>query len=84
MTVFSQSEAEKQLKTVLDRARREGEVRIQVEGGQEFIVKPAPSGRSPLDVPGIDTDLTAEDIVNAVRESRGIAKSVVWHASRHL
>ena len=70
MTVFSQSEAEKQLKTVLDRARREGEVRIQVEDGQEFIVKPAPNDRSPLDVPGIDTDLTAEDIVKAVRESR--------------
>jgi hypothetical protein len=70
MTVFSQSEAEKQLKTVLDRARREGEVRIQVEDGQEFVVKPVPTGRSPLDVPGVDLNLTADDIVKAVRESR--------------
>jgi hypothetical protein len=50
MTVYTRSEAERQLNTVLDRARREGEVRIQGEDGQEFVVKPLPRGGSPLEV----------------------------------
>lgn len=70
MTVYSKSEAEKGLAAVLDTARREGEVRIKVEDGQEFVVKPIKNGRSPLDVPGVDLKLTADEIVNAVRESR--------------
>jgi hypothetical protein len=70
MTVYTQSEAEKQLKTVLDRARTEGEVRIQVEGGEEFTVRPATPSRSALDVRGVDLRLTSDDIVKIVRESR--------------
>jgi antitoxin Phd len=70
MTVYTRSEAERQLTTVLDRARREGEVRIQGEVGQEFILKPVSRSGSPLDVRGVDVGLTAEQIVDAVRESR--------------
>jgi len=70
MTVYTRSEAERQLTTVLDRASREGEVRIQGEDGQEFVVKPVPRSGSPLDVRGVDVGLTAEQIVDAVRESR--------------
>lgn len=70
MTVFTRSEAEGQLTTVLDRARREGEVRIQGEDGQEFLVKPVPRKQSPLDVGGVDIGLTSGEIVDAVRESR--------------
>jgi antitoxin Phd len=70
MTVYTRSEAERQLTTVLDRARREGEVRIQGEDGQEFILKPVSRSGSPLDVRGVDVGLTAEQIVDAVRESR--------------
>lgn len=70
MTVFTQSEAQRELKAVLDQARREGEVRIQVEDGQEFVVKPVSRGRSPLDVRGVDLNLSAEEIVRVVRESR--------------
>ena len=70
MTVFTQSEAEGKLAAVLERARREGEVRIQVNGGEEFVVKPASPRRSPLDVRGVDLNLTADEIVDAVRESR--------------
>jgi hypothetical protein len=70
MMVYTLSEAEKQLKAVLDRARCDGEVWIQGEGGEGFVVRPVGRGRSPLDVRGVDLDLTSEDIVKAVRESR--------------
>jgi hypothetical protein len=70
MTVFTQSEAEGKLDAVLESARREGEVRIQVKSGEEFVVKPATPRRSPLDVRGVDLNLTSDEIVKAVRESR--------------
>lgn len=70
MTVYTRSEAERQLTTVLDRARREGEVLIQGEDGRQYVVKPLPPGGSALDVAGVDLGLTADEIVDAVRESR--------------
>lgn len=70
MTIYTQSEVEQQLTQVLDRALREGEVRIQGEGGEEFLVKPVGRGRSPLDIRGVDLNLTSDQIVEAVRESR--------------
>jgi hypothetical protein len=70
MTVYTQSEVERQLARVLDQARLEGEVRIRSEGGEEFVVKPVPRGTSPLDVRGIDLNVTSAQIVEAVRESR--------------
>jgi hypothetical protein len=70
MTVYSQSEVEQQLTKVLDQARREGEVRIQTDLGEEFVVRPAGRGRSPLDVGGVDLKVTSDQIVAAVRESR--------------
>jgi hypothetical protein len=70
MTVYTRSEAERQLTTVLDRARSEGEVRIQGEDGQEFVVRPVPRGKSPLNVRGVNIGVTTAEIVAAVRESR--------------
>lgn len=68
MTIYSDREAEKQLASVLERAKSEGEVRIKREDGQEFILKPA--GRSALDVGFVDVQPTASDVVNAIRETR--------------
>jgi hypothetical protein len=70
MTVYTQAEAETWLARVLDMARLDGEVRIQSAGGQEFIVKPVPRWTSPLDVRGIDLNMTSAQIVEVVRESR--------------
>ena len=70
MTVYTRSEAERQLTMVLDHARREGEVRIQEEDGQQYVVRPVPPNRSALDIQGVDLGLTADEIVEAVRESR--------------
>ena len=70
MTVFTDDEARRRLDAVLNEARTQGEVRIRTLDGREFSVRPALTGRSPLDVGSIDLKLSAEDIVQAVREGR--------------
>jgi len=70
MTVFTYSEARQKLASLLDRAKVEGEVRIKRKDGQVFVIKPLRESGSPLDVPGVDLDLTAAEIVEFVREGR--------------
>jgi prevent-host-death family protein len=68
--VYSYSEARQQLAELLNRARREGEVEIRRRDGQIFVVRPTARAGSALDVPGVSTDLSREEIVGLVRESR--------------
>lgn len=70
MKVYSYSEARQQLAEVLNRARREGEVEIRRRDGQAFVVRPTASAGSPLDVPGVSSHLSLDEIVGLVRESR--------------
>jgi antitoxin Phd len=70
MRVYSYSEARQRLSELLNRARREGEVQIRRRDGQRFVVRPSEGTGSPLDVPGVDTDLSRREIVGLVRESR--------------
>ena len=70
MKVYSYSEARQRLAELLNRARREGQVEIRRRDGQVFVVRPTASGGSPLDVPAVDTDLSREEVVGLVRESR--------------
>lgn len=68
--VYTYSEARQRFASVLDEAKRKGEVRIKRRDGSEFVVRPIESSGSPLDVPGVDAGLTRDEIVAAVRESR--------------
>ena len=70
MTVFTFSEARQKFAAILERARREGAVRVKRRDGQVFIIQPDRSRHSPLDVAGIDTDLSAGEIVDMIREMR--------------
>ncbi len=70
MKVYSYSEARQQLAELLNRARREGQVEIRRRDGQTFVVRPTATVGSPLDVPGVETDLSREEVVELVRESR--------------
>jgi antitoxin (DNA-binding transcriptional repressor) of toxin-antitoxin stability system len=70
MKVYTYSEARQQLARLLDEARTGGEIRIKRRDGSEFAVRPVRSDASPFDVPGIETSVTLEDIVAAIRESR--------------
>lgn len=70
MKVYTYSEARQKLSSVLDEARRRGSVRVKRRDGQEFVITPAQGDRSPFDVAGVDLDLSADEIVAAVREGR--------------
>ncbi len=70
MKVYTYSDARQKLAALLDRASTEGEVRIKRKDGEQFVVRPALKGKSPLEVKGVDADLTAAEIVDLVRESR--------------
>ncbi len=67
---YTYSEARQNLSSVLDQAEQDGEVRIIRKSGKIFVIRPDSPSRSPLDVPGIKLNLTADEIVNIVREGR--------------
>jgi hypothetical protein len=70
MTVYTFSEARQKLAAVLDEAERKGTVRIKRRDGSEFEIALVRPEGSPLDVEGISLDLTADEIVSVIRESR--------------
>ncbi|MEX1256916.1 MAG: type II toxin-antitoxin system Phd/YefM family antitoxin [Gemmatimonadota bacterium] len=70
MKVYTYSEARQRLASLLDEAGQRGEIRIKRRDGSEFTVRPVPPGGSPLNVAGVDTGLTRDDILAAIRESR--------------
>ena len=70
MNVYTYTEARQNLATLLDKARQDGEARIRRRDGRVFVVKPQVQPGSPLDIAGIDLDITASEIVNFVKEGR--------------
>jgi hypothetical protein len=72
MKVYTYTEARQRLSSLLERARKEGGVRIRRRNGQIFLLKPERPAGSPLDVKGIDLGITKEEIVAFIRESRKI------------
>jgi len=70
MNVFTYSEARQNLASLLEKAIKEGEVRIKRRDGQIFVLKPEIRNSSPLDVESIDLGLTASEIVEYIQESR--------------
>lgn len=70
MTIYTYSEARQNLSTLLDIAKKEGEIIIKRKDGSTFVVRPINMNKSPLDIEGVETDLTLDDIVDAIREVR--------------
>ena len=71
MTVYTYSEARQKFATILDKARVDGSVQIVRKDGQTFLLTPiVDSPVSPLDVVGIDSDITSNEIVSTLREFR--------------
>ena len=70
MNVYTYTEARHNLSTILDKAYDEGEVKIRRRDGRVFILKPDLQKKSPLDIKGVDLNLSSDIIVGAVRESR--------------
>ena len=69
-TVFTYSEARQKLASVLEQSRIKGEVWIKRKDGREFVIKPVAKSESPLDVEGIDLEISADEIVGFIREVR--------------
>jgi antitoxin Phd len=57
-TVYTYTDARQNLAALLDKAAREGEVRIKRRDGQVFVVRPETVAGSPLDVAGVELRLT--------------------------
>ncbi|MBN2207693.1 MAG: type II toxin-antitoxin system Phd/YefM family antitoxin [Candidatus Coatesbacteria bacterium] len=69
MKTYTYSEARERLAALLDRARREGRVQIRRRNGQVFLLLPAKSERSPLDVPGVRARLPRGELLTWLRDS---------------
>lgn len=69
-TVYTYSEARQNLSSLLEKAIREGEVRVRRKDGQIFVIIPEEKTSSPLDVDGVDIDLSQEEIVQFIHEGR--------------
>lgn len=70
MKVYTYSQARQKLAQLLDEAHIEGKVAIKKRDGQTFILKPVKEQGSPLDVRGVDLNLSLDELNGAVRESR--------------
>ena len=73
-TVYTYSEARQNLASLLEKAIREGEVRVRGKDGQTFVITPEAVSGSPLDVEGVDLNLSREDIVAFIHEGRKHSK----------
>ncbi|CAN5384768.1 hypothetical protein BH23GEM4_BH23GEM4_09770 [soil metagenome] len=70
MKVYTYSEARQGLASLLEQARKEGAVRIRRRDGQTFLLQPEKASGSPLDIEGVDLDMTTDEIIEFVREGR--------------
>ncbi len=68
--IYTFSEARQKFSAVLEQAEREGEARIVRRNGTVFVIRPEKKTASPLDVPGIDLNLSRSEIVDLIREGR--------------
>jgi hypothetical protein len=70
MTIYTYSEARQNFASVLDKARKVGEVLVKRKDGTVFIIKPVTNNESPLDVQGVDINLSRSEIVDLLHEVR--------------
>jgi hypothetical protein len=70
MKEYTFSEARQRLASLLDRAQKEGAVRIRKRDGRKFILQPETQSKSPLNVPGLNLDIGRDEIIEVIRSSR--------------
>jgi prevent-host-death family protein len=69
-SVYTYTEARQNLSSLLEKAVRDGEVRVRRKDGQLFVIMPITASGSPLDIEGIDLDLDKDEIVQFIHEGR--------------
>jgi len=70
MRAYSYTEVRQNLASILDEANEKGVVQINRRDGQSFLLKPIPIKGSPLDIKGIDIDISTEEVIDIIREGR--------------
>ena len=70
MHVYNLSEAKQNFTSILQQAILDGGVQINSEDGQAFMLTPVKAKKSPLDIKSIPLNLTADEIVDFIHESR--------------
>jgi PHD/YefM family antitoxin component YafN of YafNO toxin-antitoxin module len=70
MNTYTFTEARQKLASLLEQAARNGEVRIKRRDGQVFVIRPQKRKGSPLDVEGVQLNLTRDEILESIAESR--------------
>ena len=68
--MYTYSEARQHFASVLEMAQRDGAVGIRRRDGRSFVLQPMSLGTSPLDVEGVDLDVTGAEIVEMIRTGR--------------
>jgi hypothetical protein len=66
---YALTEACLKLASLLEQTARSGEVRIKRRDGQVFVIRPQKRKGSPLDINGVDLDLTCDEILKSIKES---------------
>ena len=70
MTTYIYSKARQNFTAVLDKAKKEGKVLIKKRDNSSFILSTLPLAESPLNVRGINIDLTSQEIIDVLKEVR--------------
>ena len=70
MNTYTFTEARQKLASLLEQAARNGEVRIKRRDGQVFVIRPQKRQGSPLDIDGIELNLSRDEILESIAESR--------------
>jgi PHD/YefM family antitoxin component YafN of YafNO toxin-antitoxin module len=70
MNTYTFTEARQKLASLLEQAALSGEVRIKRRDGQVFVIRPQKRKGSPLDVRGVNLDLSRDEILESIQESR--------------
>jgi len=70
MNTYTFTEARKKLASLLDQAAREGEVRIKRRDGQVFVIRLQKRTDSPLNIKGLDLNLSRKEILESIAEGR--------------
>ena len=70
MNTYTFTEARQKLASLLEQAAHSGEVRIKRRDGQVFVIRPQKRQGSPLDLEGIQLNLSRKDILESIQEGR--------------
>ncbi len=70
MREYSFTEARQHFASLLEEAKKEGVVCIKKRDGESFYLKPVVPKKSPLDVKGVDLEISSSEIVDIIREGR--------------